>query len=240
MKKFFVGAAIILLFPHVHAEEFIVNAADIPPFCHEESGKQMGIAIDMLREVSKATRIAFNIRFLPWKRAQIETQSASDQLIIPLTRTPEREKSYQWIAPLISYNFVIATRGDKPPPRTIEDAKKLSVGVLHGNPMETLLPRLGFTNLKPGYTEDALAKLLLSNRIDAWVVADIVAKDAYRKVGGNPADLRLGVKIGETMWIHLGASQQFPQAEKERIADGLERLRTSGEAERIINRYRLP
>lgn len=240
MKKVFVCAAIVLLFPYAYAEEFIVNTADLPPFCHEEGGKQEGIAIDMLRAVSKATGIAFNIRFLPWKRAQIETQAASDHLIIPLTRTLEREKNYQWIAPLGSYNFVIVTRSDRQPPRTIEDVKKLSVGVLRGNPMDTLLPRLGFTNLKPGYTEEALAKLLLGNRIDAWVVADIVAKDVYRKVGGNPADLRLGVKIGETMWVHLGASPQFPQAERKRIADELDRLRASGEAERIINRYRAP
>jgi polar amino acid transport system substrate-binding protein len=240
MKKFFICVALMLLSHHACAREFIVNAGDIPPFCHEVDGTQAGIAVDMLREVAKSTGIAFTIRFLPWKRAQIETQSNIDQLIIPLTRTPEREKDYQWIAPLISYNFVIATHGGRAPPRTIEEAKKMSLGVLRGNPMENVLPKLGFTNLKPGYTEDANAKLLLGNRIDGWVVADVVARDAYKKAGGNPADLHLGVRIGDTMWIHLAASPQFPEAERKLIADELNRMRGNGEAEKIINRHRVP
>jgi polar amino acid transport system substrate-binding protein len=240
MRKFFVCAAIMLLLPHAHAREFIVNAGDIPPFCHEEDGKQTGMIIDMLHEVAKSTGVIFNIRFLPWKRAQIETQSGTGQLIIPLTRTPERENAYHWIAPMVSYNFVIATHGNKPPPRTIEEAKKLSLGVLRGNPMESLLPKMGFTNLKPGYTEDANAKLLFGNRIDGWVVADIVAADVYKKAGGNPSDLHLGLRIGDTMSIYLAGSLQFPEAERKLIADELNRMRNSGETEKIVNRHRGP
>ncbi|HYD62315.1 MAG TPA: transporter substrate-binding domain-containing protein [Noviherbaspirillum sp.] len=240
MRKFLVYAFLALLAPHAPAKEFTVNTADIPPFCHEQDGKQGGLAVDLLREAAKATGATFNFRFLAWKRAQAETQSASDQLIIPLTRTPEREKSYQWIAPLASYHFVIATRGDRPPPRTLEAAKKLAVGVLRGNPMEIMLPRMGFSNIKPGYTEEALAKLLLGNRIDAWVVADIVAKDVYKKAGGDPGDLHFGPKVGDQMWIYLGASLQFPEADRKLLADELNRLRNNGEAEKIINRYRSP
>lgn len=239
MKRLVVFAAFLLVLPVTQAREFVVNAADIPPFCHEEGSTQSGIAVDMLRAVSKATGITFSIRFLPWKRAQIETQSGADQLIIPLTRTPEREKAYQWIGPVVSYNFVVVTVGDRPAPRTLEEARALSVGVLRGNPMEALLPRLGFTNVKPGYTEDAIARLLQSKRIDAWVVADIVAKDVYRRIGGNPAELRVGVRLGDTMSIQLAASPQFPHADRKAIADELNRLWSSGEAEKIINRYRM-
>jgi polar amino acid transport system substrate-binding protein len=193
----------------------------------------------MLRAVSKATGITFSIRFLPWKRAQVETQSGTDQLIIPLTRTPEREKDYQWIGHVVSYNFVVVTVGDRSAPRTLEEARTLSVGVLRGNPMEALLPRLGFANIKPGYTEDSLARLLQSKRIDAWVVADIVAADVYRRIGGNPGELHVGVKLGATMSVQLAASPQFPDADRKAIADELNRLRSSGEAEKIISRYRI-
>jgi len=240
MRKFFVCAALALLLPQAYARDVIVNAGEIPPFCQEEDGRPSGLAVDLLREVSRTTGITFNIRFLPWKRAQVETQSSSDQLIIPLTRTPEREKNYQWIAPLMSYNFVIVTRGDRVPPRTVDEAKKMSIGVLRGNPMEHLLPTLGFTNVIPGYTEDAIAKLLLGNRIDGWVVPDVVARDTYRRAGGNPGELRFGAKIGDTMWVHLAGSLQFPEAERKLIADELNRLRSNGDADKIVGRYRIP
>jgi len=233
-------AAWLLIAATASAKDFVVNAGDIPPFCFEADGRQTGIVVDMLGEVAKARRVGFNIRFVAWKRAQAETQSANDQLIIPLTRTPERERLYTWIAPLITYHFVIVTAGDRPAPRSIEEARGLSIGVLRGNPMEQLLPQMGFSNVVPGNTEEGNARLLQAGRIDAWVVADIVARDVFRRAGGNPKDLHVGPRVGEPMSIFLAASPQFPEADRKLLADELNRLRNSGEIERIVNRYRMP
>jgi polar amino acid transport system substrate-binding protein len=238
MLKFIAAASLLLGIGVAQAGEIMVNAGDIVPFCFEEEGRPTGIAIDILREVSKGTGLDFGFRFLPWKRAQLETLAAKSQAVVPLSRTPEREKQYQWIAPLFEYHFVIVTRNGQAAPKSLEEAKNLTVGVLRGNPMETLLPQLGFTRVIPGNTEDLVAKQLRTKAIDAWVVADLVAHSSYKRIGGDPAELVLGPRIGEPMAVYLGGSLQFPEYDRKAIAAEVARLKQSGEILRILARYK--
>lgn len=239
MKKLLVFAVFMAAFFQASAKDIVVNTSDISPFSFEQDGKPKGIVVEILQEAAKSTEVNFIFRFLPWKRAQLETRAAIDQAIIPLTRTPEREKDYQWLAPLFDYHFVIVTRGEVVPPRSIDDAKHLAIGVLRGNPMEVTLPRMGFTNVKPGTSEGLLARQLQVNLIDAWVVADLVARDTYKKAGGNPDELRFGPRIGEPMRIYLGASPEFPKEYSKQIADAVNRLRSTGAIDGILNKYRV-
>ena len=238
MKKFLCLLAIALLAIHAHARDIVVNAADIRPFCFEESGRQSGIALDILREVAKSTGIDFRFRFLPWKRAQLETQYGADQTIVPLTRSAEREYQYLWVAELFRYNFVLVLADHVALPKNLEEAKALSVGVLLGNPMERALPEMGFQNVQPGATEEMNARKLRLKRIDAWVVADLVAKSAYKNAGGDPAELRFGPTIGQPMRIYLGASRDFPPGDAQSIAASVARLAKAGKIDAILDSYR--
>lgn len=220
------------------AREVIVNTGDIAPFTFEANDRPTGIAIDILRMAGKSAGIEFRFNFLPWKRAQLETQASANHAIVPLTRTPEREPDYLWIAPLFEYNFVLVTRADHAAPATLDDAKKLSVGVLHGNPMQKMLPELGFENVKPANSEEMLARQLRANLIDAWVGPELVVRDSYKRAGGNLNELRIGPRVGEPMQVYLAASKHFPAADAKLIADEVNRLRASGEINRILDRYR--
>jgi polar amino acid transport system substrate-binding protein len=219
------------------AKDVTVNTADISPYTYEANDKPAGMAIDILQAAGKASGISFHFNFLPWKRAQLETQSSTDHAIVPLTRTPERENDYQWIVPLFEYHFVIVTRADRPAV-TFDETKKMAVGVLRGNPMHTMLPGLGFGNVRPGNSEEMLAKQLRANLIDVWIVPESVARDTYKRIGGNLNELRIGTRVGEPMSIYLAASKKFPAADVKLIADEVNRLRASGEINRILERYR--
>lgn len=239
MKKLLLCLALTCLpLAEADARDITVNAGEISPFCFEVDDKPAGVAVDILNVAGKSTGLSFQFRFLPWKRAQLETQASADHAIIPLSRTPEREHDYQWIAMLFEYNFVIVTRAGSPAPATLDEAKKLSVGVLSGNPMHTKLPTLGFENIKPGNSEEMLAKQLRANLIDAWVAAEPVVRDTYKRIGGNLNELHIGPRIGEPMQVYLAGSKRFPAAEAKRIAEEVNRLRASGEISRILERYR--
>ncbi|NEX63978.1 substrate-binding periplasmic protein [Noviherbaspirillum galbum] len=222
----------------VQAADLVVNAGDIIPFCYEADGRQSGIAVDILQEVGKGTGIDFSFRFLPWKRAQLETMASKNQGVIPLSRTPEREKQYQWIAPLFEYQFILVTRAGTPAPKTIDEAKHMAVGVLRGNPMEALLPQLGFTRVIPGNTEEIVAKQLKTRVIDAWVVADLVVMNNYKRAGGDPSELVLGPRIGDPMAVYLGGSPEFSENDKRLISAEVARLRQNGGITRILARYK--
>lgn len=219
------------------ARDIIVNTSDISPFTYEANDKPTGMAIDILQAAAKASGIVFHFNFLPWKRAQLETLASSDHAIVPLTRTPERENDYQWIVPLFEYHFVIVTRAGHSAV-TLDEVKKMTVGVLRGNPMHTTLPGLGFENIRPGNSEEMLARQLRAGLIDVWITAEPVARDTYKRIGGSLNEVRIGARLGEPMAIYLAASKKFPAADMKLIADEVNRLRAGGEISRILERYR--
>ena len=219
------------------ASEITVDAGPIPPFSYEEQGRPVGIAVDLLNAAGKLYGLSFNYRFLPWLRAQSEARSSTDRIIIPLTRTPEREAQYNWIAGLFQYQFVFISAGG-PLPRSLEEARAMRIAVLRGNPAEKILRDQGFTLLDVGFSEEINARKLAARRVGLWVAADLAAKSIYRQSGGDPSQLRFGLKLGEAMHVFLASSPGFNNAATRDIADGVARIRVSGEAERIINRYR--
>lgn len=239
MKRLLLCLALMcMLLAGANAREITVNAGDISPFSFEVNDRPTGIAVDILNAAGKTAGVSFRFNFLPWKRAQLETLASADHAIVPLSRTPEREHDYQWIVMLFEYHFVIVTRAGHAAPATLDDVKKLSVGVLRGNPMHTTLPELGFENLRPGNSEEMLARQLRANLIDAWVAAEPVVRDTYQRIGGNLNELHIGPRVGEPMQVYLAASKGFPAADAKLIADEVNRLRASGEINRILDRYR--
>ncbi|WP_199102333.1 ABC transporter substrate-binding protein [Aquitalea sp. ASV11] len=184
------------------ASEITVDAGPIPPFSYEEQGRPVGIAVDLLNAAGKLYGLSFNYRFLPWLRAQSEARSSTDRIIIPLTRTPEREEQYNWIAELFQYQFVFISAGG-PLPRSLEEARAMRIAVLRGNPAEKILRDQGFTLLDVGFSEEINARKLAARRVDLWVAADLAAKSIYRQSGGDPSQLRFGLKLGEAMHVFL-------------------------------------
>lgn len=235
--RFLAGFLLCSIISLVQASEITVDAGPIPPFSYEEQGRPAGIAVDLLNAAGKLYGLGFNYRFLPWLRAQSETRSSTNRIIIPLTRTPEREDQYNWIAELFQYQFVFISAGG-PLPRTLDEARAMRIAVLRGNPAEKILRDQGFMQLEAGFSEEINARKLAARHVDVWVAADLAAKSIYRQAGGDPAQLRFGMKLGEAMHVFLASSPGFNNAATRDIADGVARVRVSGEAERIINRYR--
>ena len=109
------------------AEQAIkVVAAEFPPLTTNAEGKPGGVVLEVVREACRRAGIALEFNFLPWQRAQMETQARNDVLIIPFTRTPSREAHYQWIAPVLEFHTVLVTLAK--PPSSIEEARMLVVG----------------------------------------------------------------------------------------------------------------
>jgi hypothetical protein len=62
--------------PSSMAEQSIaVVAAEFPPLTTNAGGQPGGVVREVVREAGKRAGIALEFKFLPWERAQLETQS---------------------------------------------------------------------------------------------------------------------------------------------------------------------
>jgi len=113
--------------------------------------------------------------WMPWPRAYLCAQRGN-ALLFPLIRTPERERDWQWIAPLLSDRMVLvlapARRGATLRPADLET---LRVGTIRDSFIGARLAGLGFRDVEFAPSERANARKLGLGRIDAWATLERVA-----------------------------------------------------------------
>lgn len=223
------------------ASELAVYSGVIPPYSYLDGDKPKGIAVELFQEMAKVVGHSGKIHFLPWKRAvkTVEDALTEPALVLPLNRSPEREKRFSWVVPLLKDDTALVTkRGAKPRINDAKEARKWNVGVLLGSPLEVELKLNVFERIMASPDEETNAKMLHAERLDAWFVASMVAPFVYKELGYDPKELEVGVKM-QINDLHLGATKTLPEAEAKKWRDAYEALVKSGKVEQLIAAYRL-
>jgi polar amino acid transport system substrate-binding protein len=218
------------------AADITIVTAEFPPYAMMRDG-QSGVIVEIVREMAlRAGRHAL-FDFQPWPRAQKTAQERPDVLIIPLTRTPEREPHYQWIAPVLDDEMVLIASAADAPIRDFAAAKDLRVGVQHDSPGESFLIDRGFRQLAPAVDESTSARKLALGRIDAWFVRQLVATQTARDVGDDPAKLMRGA-TWKTPPMYLAGAPRLPTELADALRRALAAMHEDGGYDRIVTRYR--
>jgi polar amino acid transport system substrate-binding protein len=228
--------ALLLSPPGVAAQPIKVVAAEFPPLTTNEGGQPGGVVLEVVREAGRRAGIALEFRFLPWQRAQLETQRSNDVLIIPFTRTPSREEHYQWVAPVLEFHTVLVTLAK--PPSSIEEARMLVVGYVRGTSFKDEAEQAGFPHVEETNDDVTNARKLKLGRIGAWITTDLMAHGVYRQAGFDPAELKYGPNLGPVKISYVAASRDFPKEIAKRIANAIEQMRADGSYQAIVKRYR--
>ena len=227
----------LLLSPSSMAEQtFKVVAAEFPPLTTNAGGQAGGVVLEVVREAGRRAGIALEFSFLPWQRAQLETQGGNDVLIIPFTRTPSREAHYQWVAPVLEFHTVLVTLAK--PPSSIEEARTLVVGYVRGTSFKDEVEQAGFPYFEETNDDLTNARKLKLGRIGAWITTDLMAHGVYREAGFDPAELKYGPNLGPIKVSWVAASHDFPKETAKRLSAAIDQMRADGSYQAIVKRYR--
>ncbi len=230
----------VLLDGPVFAFDVKVLGTEAMPLCGIVDGKPSGVAVDVLTASTKYGAPNFEFRLtLPWARAlkMVHEASSTPVAIIPLSRSPKREKIFKWITPLVPNQQRFATYGRKEPLKTIDEAKTLSIGLLRGHSAIPLLKQIGFTKIDNANSTESNAMKLRYNRIDALLDSVWILAYSWKQIGENPKDLQLGPVFTETV-IYLGSGLSFPDDVAKSIANAIEQMKENGELQKIFDKWR--
>jgi len=195
-----------------------------------------GIVGDATLKAATLTGLNLNLIALPWARAQLNVRAGKDQLIIPLSRTPDREAHYTWIAPIMSMDrafFSLATRVD-----SFEQARntyqRIAVGM--GSAQEQKLRDEGFTDeqIYPVKIGENPAQLLLLGRVDAWFNGIPESRYIWRGVSSRP--LLMSPPLMTTD-LYLACSKVCNESLVQRLRSAVSDLRNDGTLKRIADAY---
>ena len=233
-----VSALIFLSCTTANAREITVLANESMPQSGLVDGKATGMAVDILNAVTADGGPSFKFDFSqPWARELVAVHETQGVAIIPLTRTPEREANFKWIANLFDNPGRLFSVGRAAPIKTLDEAKNLSVAIMRGSSFEGWLKQNGFTHIEPVQNDELIAKMLAAGRIDAWAGAEYVQRYLYAKTGGDSSKLQQGPLLGEATQIYIAGDANFPEADAKAIADGVAKLRSSGKLAEIMKKY---
>lgn len=209
---------------------------DAPPLTFVDASNGHGIVGDIaVQAIAKAGYTA-HIEVLPWARAQRHVSERQDLLIAPLTRTPEREAKFTWIAPIMSLDRAFFSLGQ--PVSSFAEARKAYgvIGVGLGSAQEEILRAQGFDKeqIYPLTIGDNPAQMLLKGRIDAWFNG--VPESLYIWPKLSDRELHMG-PVMSTADVYLACSLECSADLVKNLRAAVETLRRNGTLERLKASY---
>ena len=214
-----------------------VVTADLPPFSIADHPDRPGFVVELAEAAFKRAGLPYRLEFLPWTRAQAVAKTEPDTIILGLTRTPDREADYQWVAEVLQPKVVFIAVQPGKPIDDIAAAKALPhITVRASTPFETLLKNENFTNVEAVQAEDINAKKLQAQRADAWLTYDLRGVFVWREIGGNPAQLVVGKPLSEEH-LDIAASKQTKDETTSKIAAAVAALRSDGTWDALHKKY---
>lgn len=212
---------------------------DLPPLSLEKGADAPGALIEMAREMAHRSGQNVRIDYLPWTRAQAMTQSGTRTLILPLTRTPEREAHYRWLVPLYTRRLVFIVLGSRGADSlSVERLRQQRIGTLRSTPGLRQLRDRGFTRVSEIESNDKMARMLKLGMLDALYGDEVINRHSLRDNGLGAADLKVSaVQMNDVLW--LGGSKDISDAEIALWRDAQEQIRRDKTLNRILDRYHL-
>lgn len=221
----------------LQAEEIKLYAAHFPPYTIEVGNKKSGAVFDIANEIIKRLELKTQIDFIPWPRARFEAETKKNVIIMPLARTPEREEHYTWLIHVLDDPYVIlAHKYSTIDISSIEATKNLRIGILKGSVADSMLRRMGYTNLDISSNDLQNVRKLNLKRLDAWV-APLSAIDQYKdQVGIGKDDLRVGYEFTQ-LKEYIGASKEFDKNMAQKWIKAFEKMKKDGSYQAIMKKY---
>jgi len=224
--------------------ELRLITAELPPYTFqvppatvaEFPGPGQGLVHEVVAEMARRVGQSATIEYMPWARAQQIAMTEPNIGILSLTRSPEREDKYRWLAKIVSDDLVLVG-GQGVDASSLDKVKDRPTGVLLRSGAEALLRDKGFTRIEAAPEEWLNAKKMKERRIDAWLAPRLMVIYATQEVQGDLATLNIG-EIVRGSDIYLAASKNLPDAEAAKWEKAFESMQADGSYQRIVQKYR--
>ncbi|XPV76280.1 MAG: substrate-binding periplasmic protein [Desulfovibrio sp.] len=225
-----------------------IYSDDYPPYNFHRNNLASGISTDILVRMFEECDMPYtrsDIVLLPWKRAYSYGLTVPRTMLYSMTRTPEREKIFKWVGPIVDVSVGLMARKDSgiiingP-----EDLQKYTIGMVKDDIGEILLKTLGVPSEVFDYSPNVRSNImkLYHRRIQLFSFDEAVSSFVIKDSGLNLDDFEIvyTLKRGD---IYYAFHINTPDATIDEMQKALDKLKTpdesgTSEVDRIIRQYR--
>lgn len=180
------------------------------PYSYAEEGVAQGIAVNQVRKILAQLHFFPPITVYPWARAYNIALSTPNILIFSMARTPEREKDFHWIGPVIGFDVHLFKHKDRDDIKVeqLSDLKNYSIGTLRKDVKGIYLKKHGVTTNELTSEETGI-KLIMNNRLDMLPADMNATRYRLEKMGLSPDTLQSAYHLTDISHpLYLAFSRQ--------------------------------
>lgn len=155
-------------------EDLTLLAHESYPYAYKDG--EGGIAIEIIEKLFKTSKVDYQLKIVPLKRAIKLVQENQHHCVFPLQRTQERESTYKWVSPLLVTKSTIFSLETSPiQVKVLEQLAPYRIGTLSGSGLETYLTsaKIPFQVDAAGSAKQNIEKLRLG-RTQLWATDELV------------------------------------------------------------------
>ena len=216
-----------------------IVTAHLPPLVMEPGGdNRPGALRELVDTLCRRLDLAPDVEFMPWRRALYVAATTPNTAIFPVTRLPDRERHYRWLAPLYEENYIFMTqKGSDFDVHRPQDMTGRRIALLRGAAQSAILRELGFQTLVEASSIDEVHRFLLAGMADAAFGERAIIHRSL-DTRGEEKNFRLGPPVrSTTAW--LAGSRDIGEPEATRWRAAMAELVADGTQKRIFRQYGL-
>lgn len=218
---------------HAYTEEW-------PPYNYMVGNELKGISTDILHAACDLTKIKCTIQMVPWLRAYKNVVETPDTLIYTIARTPQREKEFIWIGPILPRTtWVYGKAGLETSIHNLKDLASTRIGVIRGEASidELLAAGVPQSSILVLNSNTDVMRMMKLGKVNVVVNTEIgMALNLYDI--GIPTDAVSKLfKLSEGGSLYFAMNLQSDPALINQLQNGIEKLRHEGKIEAIVRSY---
>ncbi|WP_431689488.1 substrate-binding periplasmic protein [Hahella sp. NBU794] len=230
---------IFFLTHNVEGQVYTDQAGELRGIKH--SGKR-AFNIEVVRELMLAMKHPTKFQEVPFARGMQMVTKNNDLAMFNVSRTPDRENMVKWVGPIQKeedyfYEMKSAPTGIS----KLEDARNVSsICVLNGAIHHKILNSYKFNNIYTNVSYVGCFNMLKKGRVDLTVSASSTVLSKLKEAEISPDQIQRTPVVLLVSEGYIAFSNNIPDETVDKWQQALDRLKDSGEYEKLYQLYFLP
>ncbi|MDG9669534.1 transporter substrate-binding domain-containing protein [Hahella sp. CR1] len=224
---------------NVEGQVYTDQAGELRGIKH--SGKR-AFNIEVVRELMLTMKHSTKFQEVPFARGMQMVTKNNDLAMFNVSRTPDRENMVKWVGPIQKeedyfYEMKSAPTGIS----KLEDARKVSsICVLNGAIHHKILNSYHFNNIYTNVSYVGCFNMLKKGRVDLTVSASSTVLSKLKEAEISPDQIQQTPVVLLVSEGYIAFSNNIPDETVDKWQQALDRLKDSGEYEKLYQLYFLP
>jgi len=214
----------------------VAHAESFPPYAEARDGKSEGMAVDILRAAAAKAGLQLSFVIVPFEQLQRTVEDGRADAIFPTGITPERRKTLDFSAPLLTTGGSLYVRAPQQAPDDLKSLEGKTVVTPRTGPLAAYIEKNApqVKLIRSASYEESLA-LLVEGRADAAALNSHVGGRIADKLYPGKVNVARRMFLEVPLAVAVAKGTQGPMLK--RLDEGIAAIRADGSWEAINRRW---